>query len=196
MKLGKGVDPRAFADALAMIEDADPLDSCVPALLERAEASKAASKGVAAAVDASRLGAALRGLLAERADEPDEGTTERLLRRARGADVAARVRRNPIHRNEAFTCAHCGHAVPPAPSGVRNHCPRCLRSLHVDGAVPGDRAADCGGVMHPVALETTGGLGVRQRCARCGHERMNRLHPEWSLDPDVVPASLSSERSG
>lgn len=193
MKLGKGVDPQAFADALALIEDGDSPGACVPGLLERAEASKAARKGVAAAVDTSRLAAELRALLAERAGEPDEGSTERLLRRARGADVAAQVRRNPIHRNEAFTCAHCGHAVPPAPGGVRNHCPRCLRSLHVDGPVPGDRASACGGVMHPVALETTGGLGVRQRCARCGHERMNRLHPEWSLDPDVVPASLTEQ---
>ncbi|MEU5370808.1 RNHCP domain-containing protein, partial [Streptomyces sp. NPDC005951] len=29
----------------------------------------------------------------------------------------------------------------------RNHCPSCQVSLHVDGRVPGDRAAGCRGRM-------------------------------------------------
>lgn len=38
-----------------------------------------------------------------------------------------------------------------AGSSHRNHCPNCLYSLHVD-ITPGDRAADCGGIMEPVAV--------------------------------------------
>ena len=33
----------------------------------------------------------------------------------------------------------------------RKHCPNCLTSLHLDNE-PGDRAADCGGQMEPVAV--------------------------------------------
>ena len=52
---------------------------------------------------------------------------------------------------DSFTCKVCGRLVVPegAGSGHRNHCPNCLASLHVDEA-PGDRAADCGGIMEPV----------------------------------------------
>ena len=53
--------------------------------------------------------------------------------------------------NEVFTCRNCGRVVIPegAGSAHRNHCPNCLCSLHVDEE-PGDRAADCGGLMEPV----------------------------------------------
>ena len=39
------------------------------------------------------------------------------------------------------------------PTGTQhgNHCPNCLTSLHLDNE-PGDRAADCGGQMEPVAV--------------------------------------------
>ena len=39
----------------------------------------------------------------------------------------------------------------PAGAQHRNHCPNCLISLHLDNE-PGDRAADCGGQMEPVAV--------------------------------------------
>ena len=54
--------------------------------------------------------------------------------------------------NETFTCKNCGRTVVPYGSGSnhRNHCPNCLFSLHVDDE-PGDREADCGGHMEPVA---------------------------------------------
>ena len=40
--------------------------------------------------------------------------------------------------NNSFTCANCGTLVHPLQNGsVRNHCPACLHSLHVD-VMPGD----------------------------------------------------------
>ena len=50
--------------------------------------------------------------------------------------------------NDSFTCKVCGRLVVAAGAGSshRNHCPNCLSSLHVDEE-PGDRAADCGGIM-------------------------------------------------
>ena len=156
-------------------------------LIALAERSRAARRGVAAAIDADPDAPAWRSALALRCDEDDAGGTERLLRRARGADAAAQVRSNPIHRNEGFVCGHCATTVAKAPGGgVRNHCPVCLRSRHVDGPVPGDRASGCDGLMDPVGLDTTGGLAVVQRCRRCGHERRNGLHPEWAVMPDAT----------
>ena len=57
-----------------------------------------------------------------------------------------------LRPEESFVCLVCGKTVVPAGAGSehRNHCPYCLASLHLD-VTPGDRAADCGGVMEPVA---------------------------------------------
>lgn len=75
-------------------------------------------------------------------------------------------------RTENFTCAHCGLAV--EGDGFTNHCPACLWSRHVDRQ-PGDRAADCSGLMRPIAVESgREGYVLTHRCERCGHEKRNR----------------------
>lgn len=73
---------------------------------------------------------------------------------------------------EDFACEHCGARV--RGNGYTNHCPKCLWSKHVDVS-PGDRAADCGGLMPPVGvLFTDGEYVLLHRCERCGHQRRNR----------------------
>jgi ribosomal protein L37AE/L43A len=74
---------------------------------------------------------------------------------------------------ESFACAHCGHRVDG--DGYTNHCPLCLTSLHVD-VKPGDRAADCGGIMDPirVMVDARAGFRILHRCEHCGHEKWNR----------------------
>ena len=73
--------------------------------------------------------------------------------------------------NESFTCRVCGRLVVPEGSGTghRNHCPYCLASRHLD-VEPGDRAADCGGVMEPVAVwvRKNGEWALIHRCRICG----------------------------
>lgn len=87
----------------------------------------------------------------------------------------SQIRKNPIHRDEAFVCGHCGAAVPVGGRRPRDHCHRCLYSLHVD-TVPGDRAVGCGGLMAPVGVEQEAGiLRLRYVCQRCGAERRNRV---------------------
>ena len=82
-------------------------------------------------------------------------------------------------RVEDFTCRHCGAAV--KGDGYTNHCPHCLWSRHVD-VNPGDRAADCGGMMRPVALEQKAGrFTILHRCEACGHERKNKAREEDNL---------------
>jgi hypothetical protein len=63
-----------------------------------------------------------------------------------------------------------------AGSAHRNHCPNCLSSLHVDEE-PGDRAADCGGIMEPIGVwvRKGGEWAVIHRCRRCGKLDSNRI---------------------
>ena len=79
---------------------------------------------------------------------------------------------------QTFTCKVCGRMVVPhgAGSNHRNHCPNCLCSLHVDNE-PGDRAADCGGLMEPVAVwvRKRNEWSIIHRCRRCGVLHTNRV---------------------
>lgn len=88
---------------------------------------------------------------------------------------------NPIRRTastDAFRCAHCGTTVPGEAPGTqqRNHCPRCLRSLHLDITV-GDRRSLCEGIMDPISLWVRQGdeVALLHRCRRCGLIRSNRI---------------------
>lgn len=79
---------------------------------------------------------------------------------------------------ETFTCKVCGKTVVPTGAGTdhRNHCPYCLSSLHLDNE-PGDREADCGGVMEPIAVwvRKDGEWALIHRCRICGALSSNRI---------------------
>lgn len=80
--------------------------------------------------------------------------------------------------SESFVCRNCGWEVTPfgAGSNHRNHCPNCLYSLHLD-IEPGDREADCGSLMEPVAVwvRKNGEWAIIHRCRRCGVLSSNRI---------------------
>lgn len=79
---------------------------------------------------------------------------------------------------ENFICKSCGSMVEPkgAGSNHRNHCPNCLSSVHVDD-LPGDRSANCSGVMEPIGVwvRKNGEWAIIHRCNRCGHLSSNRI---------------------
>ena len=79
---------------------------------------------------------------------------------------------------DSFTCRVCGRLVTPGGAGAdhRNHCPNCLSSVHLD-IEPGDREADCGAVMEPIAVwvRKGGEWAVIHRCRRCGKLDSNRI---------------------
>lgn len=80
-----------------------------------------------------------------------------------------------IRTTENFTCEHCGVFV--HGNGYTNHCPNCLWSKHVD-VDPGDRAADCGGMMEPAGLRTDGdSFDIHHICTRCGFTRRTKTTP-------------------
>jgi hypothetical protein len=100
---------------------------------------------------------------------------KKLLRKARGREISARVRSNPIQRDESFECEGCGRSVSSHGRTARNHCPYCLASKHVD-IVPGDRRAICGGLMPAVSVARRKGVYVLiHRCEVCNFERPNRV---------------------
>lgn len=197
--LPKGASGRVFEAAVRGLGGGQPASFFV----DLADEGRAALLAVVAALDGpagARIHDALEAMVPQDHDEGPRVDVEQpslpprrralplLLRRARGRSEDAQRIGTPIHHNESFSCAHCGHSVVPAPGArVRNHCPRCLRSAHVDGPVPGDRASDCGGVMDPSSWSFQGGVHrATFRCRRCGFERRNRLYPDWADDPDRI----------
>jgi DNA-directed RNA polymerase subunit RPC12/RpoP len=116
--------------------------------------------------------ASARGVELE--EEASTWPGKKLLRRAQGREAGARRRRNPIARDEGFSCVDCGEEVRAHGRTARDHCPSCLCSLHVD-IVPGDRAASCGGVLRPVGVEMRGGHPyLLYRCGTCGEAKVNQ----------------------
>ena len=80
-----------------------------------------------------------------------------------------------VKNDSGFVCRNCGKTVEPLGSSSRNHCPKCLCSLHLD-VNPGDRAADCGGIMDPVTAEPDAKRGfiITHKCRTCGAVRRNK----------------------
>ena len=113
---------------------------------------------------------------------------KRLLRSLLNRSTKAQQRSNPIYRNEAFQCVYCCRYVPLYRSKIRDHCPFCLRSIHVDNT-PGDRAANCGFVLQPTGFFMQADeLYIEYQCTGCEHRYRVRSHPE-----DQIPPSLSVE---
>ena len=98
---------------------------------------------------------------------------------------------------ESFTCKSCGREVVPTGAGSnhRNHCPNCLCSQHLD-IEPGDRAADCGGLMEPIAVwvRKNGEWAIIHRCRICGALSSNRIaaddNPMKLMSLAVKPIAL------
>ena len=85
-----------------------------------------------------------------------------------------------VRRVEDFICENCGAEV--HGNGYTNHCPHCLYSKHVD-ICPGDRAADCGGLMKPVRVEVRKHeYVIIHECERCGYQKPNKAAPEDNFD--------------
>ncbi|ASF08126.1 hypothetical protein NBRGN_088_00440 [Nocardia brasiliensis NBRC 14402] len=80
---------------------------------------------------------------------------------------------------ESFRCVGCRMDVSVTAPGTahRNHCPHCLSSRHVDGRVPGDRAATCRGRMVAVSMCTRddGEWLLVHQCLPCGALKTNRI---------------------
>lgn len=87
-------------------------------------------------------------------------------------------RRSGNGNTESFRCVHCRLDVSIQAPGTRhrNHCPNCLRSRHLDQNTPGDRAAECGARMEPIAISVRGAgeWVIIHQCSGCDLLSANR----------------------
>lgn len=96
------------------------------------------------------------------------------------------------YKSDNFKCVYCSKDIDDGTkAGIknRNHCPFCLRSVHVDLTVSGDRKSECTGRMDPIALsfkkvkvnkykKEEKGLGeimLVHHCIKCGKVSLNRI---------------------
>ncbi|MEK7528574.1 MAG: RNHCP domain-containing protein [Patescibacteria group bacterium] len=86
--------------------------------------------------------------------------------------------------NDPFVCQKCGEQNPPAGKSYRNHCRRCLCSLHVDEGTPGDRMSTCRGLMFPVAagVHSRKEYEITHECVKCGKRIPNKAAPDDNMD--------------
>ena len=74
-----------------------------------------------------------------------------------------------------FICRVCEKLVPTLKYSSRDHCTKCLCSIHID-INPGDRANTCLGTLVPVDIEISSKKGyiIKYKCAKCGLEHNNK----------------------
>ncbi|MDD3861535.1 MAG: RNHCP domain-containing protein [Candidatus Gracilibacteria bacterium] len=91
------------------------------------------------------------------------------------------IRKNFIALNESFICKNCGHKNEKLKGSYRNHCQKCLYSLHVDKDLPGDRLSDCKGLMTPISINQNGKKGwiISHKCKKC-----SKMIPNLSAEDD------------
>ena len=84
--------------------------------------------------------------------------------------------------DEPFICEVCGETVQPLGYTARDHCPKCLCSKHVD-INPGDRSAECGGVLEPIAIENfKKSYKIVYKCSTCGMIKRNVMANDDNMD--------------
>ena len=88
--------------------------------------------------------------------------------------------------DNSFICRVCGKNVPPLNYSSRDHCTKCLCSIHVD-INPGDRANSCLGTLVPVEVEQTNKKGyvIKYQCNKC-----KQLHNNKAADDDSFKTIL------
>jgi hypothetical protein len=86
--------------------------------------------------------------------------------------------------NEAFKCIKCGEKNPVAARTCRDHCRKCLYSLHVDLEVPGDRLSTCNQLMAPIYIDQNGKKGYKivSQCIKCSKIIPNIVADDDNMD--------------
>lgn len=85
--------------------------------------------------------------------------------------------------DEAFVCSVCGAKVEPLKYTSRDHCNKCLCSIHVD-INPGDRQNTCLGVLRPISVVTSSKKGyiINYKCDKCGQLHNNKSASDDSFE--------------
>ena len=85
--------------------------------------------------------------------------------------------------DENFICEVCNKEVLKLNVTARDHCPYCLCSKHVD-VNPGDRSADCGGILIPIDIEKSkkDTYKIIYKCNTCGIIKKNKTAYDDNFD--------------
>lgn len=92
------------------------------------------------------------------------------------------MEKNFTKNDSGFICAVCGANVPPLKYSSRDHCNKCLCSLHVD-IMPGDRSNSCKGILQPVSVEyKSNKYTINYKCNKCGKLHNNKSAKDDSFE--------------
>lgn len=81
-------------------------------------------------------------------------------------------------KNDDFICENCGKNVLKSNRTVRDHCPNCLYSKHVD-INPGDRLNTCKGLLEPIGLEKhKNTYKIIYKCQKCHEIHKNIINDD------------------
>lgn len=87
-----------------------------------------------------------------------------------------------IRNKENFTCRKCGKET--IGDGYTDHCSYCLWSKHVD-VDPGDRLANCGGLMKPIGVEVKSDrYTIYYQCQKCKYR--HRIRAQENDDFEII----------
>ena len=86
--------------------------------------------------------------------------------------------------NEEFICQNCGHKNEKLQGSCRNHCTKCLYSLHLDKEFPGDRQSECMALMTPQSITKNKKKGwmIFHHCTKCDKTIPNKSAPDDNFD--------------
>ncbi len=85
--------------------------------------------------------------------------------------------------DEGFICTNCGAEVKPLKYSARDHCNKCLYSMHVDN-MPGDRNNSCHGLLEPIGIEKyKDTYKIIYKCQKCHklHKNIVALDDNYDL---------------
>lgn len=88
-----------------------------------------------------------------------------------------------------FTCLNCHNEVPTLEYSARDHCNKCLYSLHVD-IMPGDRLNTCNGLLEPIGIEKyKNTYKIIYKCQKCHQIHKNVMAADDDYD-EIIKLSV------
>ena len=93
--------------------------------------------------------------------------------------------------DEEFTCINCGEKVNKLNTTARDHCNKCLYSIHVD-INPGDRKNPCKGLLEPIDIEKyRDTYKIIYKCQKCGMLHKNIMANDDNMDKIIELSKIN-----
>ena len=94
--------------------------------------------------------------------------------------------------DEEFICKNCGTIVKPLGYTARDHCPKCLYSVHIDNNT-GDRECGCLGFLKPIGVEKyKNAYKIIYKCDKCKKVKKNICAKDDDMD-EIIRLSVIND---